>query len=64
MNNILSDIEKKERIIILKQKCRNMIKHICDLMNDNNKYVFCDACDNNLKLYFDWVNECIELENS
>jgi len=64
IQSILSKIEKKEKIISLKQKCDNMIKHICDLINDNSKYVMTEACDNNLKLYFNWLNEYMDLENN
>jgi hypothetical protein len=54
--------KKKERIIILKKKCSDMIRNICGLINDNNKYVFSEACDENIKLYFKWIDEYQDLE--
>jgi len=55
-------MDTDSQIVILKKKCNDMIKHICDLLKDNPKYVFSKACSDNLDLYFKWINYVTLLE--
>lgn len=66
LNKIISslkEIERLERITLLKRECSKIIKYITDMLDNHPKYVFSDDCSDNMDLYFKLVNETLELQN-
>jgi len=54
--------EKNIKLKLLNKKLNNIFNHILLMIDSNSKYVFSEACEFNLKRYFNISNQINEIK--